>query len=198
MRGLIMRTALAVIALASCLTAVSRAESPPPAPESLLACSKLQDPAERVRCYDAQVAAMNSQAAPAPAPPAVSSSPASSLPATAAPKAPTNPPVAAPANTQKSAEARFGAEDLPLEQRPAESRQDALLSSITAMRALGQNKYAFSLANGQVWRQEGAAQVTFFFRIGDQVRIERSTMGGYRLSTAAAGAKNWVHVIRIQ
>src|SRR6185312_13855595 len=50
--------ALAIVALTSGLSIAARAESPPTVPESLLACAKLQDSAERVRCYDAQVAAM--------------------------------------------------------------------------------------------------------------------------------------------
>ena len=67
-----MKNALAIVALTSGLSIAARAESPPAVPESLLACAKLQDSAERVRCYDAQVAAMQQAgkgaAAAAPAP----------------------------------------------------------------------------------------------------------------------------------
>src|SRR6185312_6269075 len=68
----IMKNALAIVALTSGLSIAARAESPPAVPEGLLACAKLQDSAERVRCYDAQVAAMQQAgkgaAAAAPAP----------------------------------------------------------------------------------------------------------------------------------
>jgi hypothetical protein len=65
-----MKTALIAAALASTFATASQA-APPPVPQNLLACSKLQDASERVRCYDAQIAAMNSAAAPqAPTAPA--------------------------------------------------------------------------------------------------------------------------------
>jgi hypothetical protein len=165
----------------------------------LLACGKIPDAAERVRCYDAQVAAMNppATATPAPAPPAGSLPPAVAT-AAVTPETPASAPVAAAAKQEKSAEGRFGVEDLPRAKRKAEARQDVLLSSITALRAFGQNRYVISLANGQVWRQAGSEEAFLFFRIGDEVRIERGAMGSYHLSTAASGLKNWVQVIRVQ
>ena len=57
--------------------------------------------------------------------------------------------------------------------------------------------FIISLANGQVWRQEGT-QITMFFHVGDDVRIEKHTLGSYHMSTAATGEKNWVRVTRIQ
>jgi len=74
----------------------------------------------------------------------------------------------------------------------------ALLSSITAMRTVGQQKYAISLANGQVWRQEEASPISLFFRVGDNVRIEKGTLGSYHMSTDTTGTKNWVRVTRVQ
>ncbi|MDB6013410.1 MAG: hypothetical protein JWL65_5660 [Gammaproteobacteria bacterium] len=96
--------------------------------------------------------------------------------------------------------AGFGRETLPPAARPETSPRDepALLSSITAMRAAGRATYAISLANGQVWRQEQASDVSVFFRVGDSVRIEKGALGSYHMSTATTGTKNWVRVTRIQ
>lgn len=78
-----MKKELVIAALSSCIGSVALAADPagsPQVPEGLLACSNIQDTAERVRCYDAQVAAMKkarngaatgaaaSSAVPAPAP----------------------------------------------------------------------------------------------------------------------------------
>jgi len=60
--------------------------------------------------------------------------------------------------------------------------------------------FVIALANGQVWLQEGTqrAQVAVFFRAGDDARIEKGSLGSYRMSTLQAGTKNWVRVTRIQ
>lgn len=80
-----MKYALAIAVVASCFAPVCPAASPPaPSPEALLACAKLQDPAERVRCYDAQVATMS----PPAAPDAATGASAPAVPAAAAPAPP--------------------------------------------------------------------------------------------------------------
>src|SRR6185437_16235660 len=156
-----------------------------PVPESLLACRKLPDQSERVRCYDAQIDKLSGTVA-------ASSAPTASTAAVA--RAATTAPVAASAAPAQSA-AKFGAETLPSTSRPTTPKEDtALLSSITAKQSVGSNLYAFALANGQVWRQEESSQVSLFFRVGDNVRIEKGTMGSYHMSTVSAGAKNWVRV----
>jgi hypothetical protein len=195
-----MNNGLAVIALASFINAVCRAASPaPPVPDSLLACRKLQDEGERVRCYDAQIDGMSAAAATGPA--VTRAAPAPTAPkAAAGPAAPTNRPAQAAAAKQVDSTARFGQETLPPTARPKPSPQEeaALLSSITALRQVARATYAISLANGQVWRQEEASDISLFFRVGDSVRIEKGGLGSYRLSTGATGAKNWVRVSRIQ
>jgi hypothetical protein len=213
-----MKNALALAALASCLTAESRAATAPPVPENLQACSKLADTGERVRCYDTEIAKMNAAAASGSAPgraaptapvtaasPAAPTSPADSTkPAAARAASPgtATPSVAAPAppSAPQSAAAKFGAETLPSTARPAPRPEEemALLSSITAMRAVGQQKYAISLANGQIWRQEEASPISMFFRVGDSVRIQKGALGSYHMSTDTTGTKNWVRVTRVQ
>jgi hypothetical protein len=193
----IMKKALAVVALTSCVAAACRAASPTPLPENLLACAKLQDPGVRVRCYDAQIAAINPPVA-TPSSPAAAM-PAAAMPAAAAsaapPKAVASAPPRAPAAEQPPA-AQFGNEQLPRTSPAAAAHQDeALLASITAMRTVGQ-KTLISLSNGQVWRQEGS-QLTGLSRVGDGVRIERGALGSYHMSIVAYGAKNWVLVTRV-
>ncbi len=189
-----MKQSLVLVALASCVTAAADAVSPP-VPDNLQACSKVPDAGERVRCYDAEIAKMNAAAASTAA--GVSRAPATSTAAGAAP-----PPVAAaaPRAASPSTTAKFGEETLPATARPQARPEEeaALLSSITALRKVGQQKYAISLANGQVWSQEEPSQLSLFFRVGDSVRIEKAALGSYHMSTDRTGAKNWVRVTRVQ
>ena len=65
------------------------------------------------------------------------------------------------------------------------------------MSSVGPKMWLISLANGQVWRQEGT-QITAFFKTGDDVLIDRGALGSYHLSTPRLGAKNWVQVTRVK
>jgi len=242
-----MKKTLALVALASCVSAPAGAASPPPVPENLQACSKLSDAGERVRCYDAQIAAMNAAAAgtaanstptsPAGASQVNSASPTSSArsgatnspraqassaataaraPAAAPTPAPGSTPAApttsapavaragsaasqsAPSGNQPAPAVKFGEEFLPQTVRPPKSAAElALSSNIIGLHQIGPDVYNISLANGQVWRQEGA-QVTAFFRVGDDVRIKKGMLGSYQMSTGTTGSKNWVRVTRLQ
>jgi hypothetical protein len=194
------KNVLATVALASFISAACRAASPPLVPENLLACRKLPGESERVHCYDSQIDRMSAVAASSPA--GVQTGP--TAPKTAATPAgataPRNEPPAHVTSSQVASTAGFGQETLPPAARPQTSPRDepALLSSITAMRPAGRATYAISLANGQVWRQEEASDVSLFFRVGDGVRIEKAALGSYHMSTATTGTKNWVRVTRIQ
>jgi hypothetical protein len=222
-----MKNALAFATVASCVAALCHAAGPP-VPENLLACSKMQDAAERVRCYDAQIAAMStatgttpappSTAAPAPAAPtlaptaasAATRAPAAPAAVQSAHAAPAAPPAVmapddsaalprAPAVTASdpSRAAEFGQEQLPQAGRSVKKDQ-SLSSRITALNAVGANKYVISLENGQIWRQSESDQVAAFFRIGDEVRIERGTLGSYHLWAPSTGQKNWILVMRMR
>jgi hypothetical protein len=225
-----MKNALVFAAVASCLTATGRAASPPPLPESLLACTKLQDVSARVRCYDTQIAAIQASAGAAvPAPPnATSRAPAPAAPtstAAAAPGSPVAPSGSAAATAaarsaptapagasgapgsattsavsapEQSPDAQFGRDSLPPAERPElHQPAQALISNITAMRVVRPQTFLISLANGQVWSQEGAS-TTAFFHVGDEARIKRGTLGSYHMWTEAVGEKNWVRVTRIR
>lgn len=175
-------------------------------PEGLLACSKIQDSAERVRCYDAQVAAMkkgSGAAETAAAPGAPASPPAPATLAAPPVRASATPPVqaarsgSAQPTAQPGSAAQFGEEELPQSQRPTPTRKHEMLeSSITGVNQLGYDSYLFSLANGQVWRVDGNHLT--FFHVGYPVRIERHNLGGYHMSSPTLGAKNWVYVTRVR
>jgi hypothetical protein len=200
-----MKNTLVIATLASCVTALCRAAGPTPVPENLLTCRKLPDANERVRCYDAQIDKMSASAVArsAPAQPAPTASAAAQVPAPGAvplsSTAPRSAPGAATASNQPST-GQFGEETLPPAVRPKpEAREPtALLSNITAMRVVGSQKYAVSLSNGQIWRQEESSPIAQFFRVGDDVRIEKAALGSYHMSTGRTGFKNWVRVTRVQ
>ncbi len=216
-----MKNALAFVALASCVSALCRAAGPPSLAESLQSCAKMADVTERVRCYDA-VAAQAAASAPTPvippapgvaAPPSVRTVP----PRTPPPAARTAPPAnAAPAaETAKGAAASspasastaaagtaaggdFGKEQLPKSSRPAPTEANTGMdSSIKDLHVVGAGAYIISLANGQVWREEGSKKM-MYFRAGMDVRIEKGTLGSYQMWTEKIGRKNWVPVQRIQ
>jgi hypothetical protein len=102
-----MRRAPTVIAAVSCFVAVCEAATPAQVPDNLLACSRLQDPGERVRCYDKQIADMKAAAAssaPAPAPAPAAGAPAGAATAGSTPAS--SPAVVAPTPAQSAAAPR--------------------------------------------------------------------------------------------
>jgi hypothetical protein len=184
-----MKYALIPIALGFwVLTAAHAADAPTP-PPTLVACNQLADSSERLKCYDAQMAAMLAAAKPAAASPAAASPPPAIATAPTAPAA---------AEAAPTAEQKFGADDLPRTTRDKVIKpDDSLESTIASIRQVRPMIWIISLANGQVWRQEGT-QITVFFRAGYDVRIDKGMMNDYRMSTAQTGPKNWVHVTRVQ
>jgi len=210
-----MKNALVCAAVASCLATAGHAatpSSPAPVPEQLLACSKLQDESARVRCYDQQIAAMNAAAAKAATPAPAAATASATAPAGASTPAPSagttaparTAPAAAAASSGPSgpqagsAEQEFGKESLPRtarEKRP--ESEPTLVSTITDIHSPGLSIYLITLANGQVWRQEGST-LTSFFRTGYDVKIEKAMLGSYQMSTPQTGEKNWVRVTRVR
>ncbi|GEM_PF-1113945 len=222
------RFELAIVALGSgvasaALSPGASATNAPPVPATLLACAKLQNVNERVRCYDTEVAAMSRAATSSaarsatPVPPAAAraappAAPAALEAAAAAPAAPAAaksgsttslPPaqVVASATQEQSPDTHFGEELLPPAFRPAPHKEAALVSTITAVHAVGQELgpkvFLISLANGQVWREQDS-RIATFFRPGEEVHIERHELGSYHMWTPDVGAKNWVRVARVR
>jgi len=194
------KNVLATVALASFISAACHAASPPLVPENLLACRKLPSESERVHCYDSQIDRMSAVAAASPAAAQTAPTAPKTTATPAVATAPRNEPAAHVASSQVTTTPEFGQETLPAAARPQTPPREepALLSSITALRPAGRATYAISLANGQVWRQEEASDVSLFFRVGDGVRIEKAALGSYHMTTATTGTKNWVRVTRIQ
>jgi hypothetical protein len=164
-------------------------------PENLVACARLPDPAARLHCYDTQMTAMGVVVA---APPAAPLAPA--LPTPASPNTAPAPAVAS-AGAPPAAVApqgKFGEEDLRQAARPKEEKADKVMESvITSIHEARPKLYIIVLANGQIWMQEGT-QMTYFFRVGYNARIEKGFLGDYRMSTHETGDKNMVKVTRIQ
>jgi hypothetical protein len=182
-----MKPILLSIALVSCLAARSSTVSSQTPSDASRSCRQLQDPGERLRCYDAQDAAVN----PAP----VAAQPAAANPAAAAPTAA---PPSAPAVVAAPPAVKFGEETLPTKSRPAPKPADnVLVATIRSVREVRPKIFNIALANGQIWRQEGTT-ATVFFRAGADARIEKGLFGDYRMSTSTTGNGLWVRVTRIQ
>ena len=193
-----MKYAPLLLAMVSCLALAGRAAGAPKPPATLLVCSRMADPGERLQCYDTQMAAMGATVATTP--PAATAAPATAN-AGVTPKAPpvdnsggtaTTPPAPTP-------QAKFGEDDLKLSARPKEAEADkVLVSTITTIKLARPELYIIVLANGQIWMQENSAKITMFFRAGYDVRIEKGLFGRYKMWTVQTGEKNWVSVTRIQ
>ena len=215
-----MKNALAFVAIASCVSALCPAAAPPSLAESLQSCAKLADVTERVRCYDAVAAqtaasATSSVVSPAPgvtapavrtappvaAPPAALTTPSAAAAPAGAPhqSASAHPPASAStASAGTAAGGDFGKEQLPKSSRPAPTEANmAMDSSIQDLHVVGAGAYMISLANGQVWREEGSKKMPYF-RVGMDVRIEKGSLGSYQMWTEKIGRKNWVPVQRVQ
>jgi hypothetical protein len=176
------------------VTAAHAASAPTP-PATLVVCSRIADPGERVKCYDTQMAAMQAAAsAPSTSPPA-----AAVVPKTEGAAAPASPaPLAAAPAAAPTADQKFGADDLPRAAREKVVKPDkSLVSTIASIRQLRPMHWVIVLGNGQTWLQDGT-QITMFFRPGYDVRIEKGLLNDYRMSTIQTGPKNWVKVTRYQ
>jgi len=81
------------------------------------------------------------------------------------------------------------------EEKPAEP--STLEASITALKETRPGVVRLTLDNGQVWQQMDMSTV-FQVAVGDTVRIEKGTMGGFRLARTSRGRSGWVRVTRVQ
>jgi hypothetical protein len=81
------------------------------------------------------------------------------------------------------------------EAKPAEPAD--LEAKITALKETRPNVVRLTLDNGQTWQQMDMSSV-FQVSVGDTVRIEKGTMGGYRLTRTSRGRSGWIRVTRVQ
>ena len=158
-------------------------------------CAQVRDSLQRLVCYDrvfqggdsAPPAAVQAPrpAVPAPVPAPVTVPSPVPAPAVAAPVA------AAPALGDESVQRKARAR----EEKPAEP--STLEASITALKETRPGVVRLTLDNGQVWQQMDMSTV-FQVAVGDTVRIEKGTMGGFRLARTSRGRSGWVRVTRVQ
>jgi hypothetical protein len=161
-------------------------------------CAQVRDSLQRLVCYD-RIFQAGDSAAPAAAPRAATPVPA---PAPArAPVAASAPVVAAPVVAAPVLAPSLGDE---IVQRKAKDKDKAkpaeptsLEATITALKETRPDVVRLTLDNGQVWQQMDMSSV-FQVTVGDTVRVEKGTMGGYRLVRTSRGRSGWVRVTRVE
>lgn len=172
-------------------TATLAAGAAAPDADQLLACSRLQDTAARLQCFDRATAPLAQQAAPRAQPPATVP-----LPATPRAAPPATLPVAPPA--QPASPQEFGQEQLKAKGESGASQEPpALNARIASLRKGGPGKYLVTLDNGQVWSHESSVHADYLI-VGEAVTISRAALGSYRLTRDAGKAKNWIRVTRVR
>jgi hypothetical protein len=157
---------------------------------SLESCAAIDDPGERFACYDKLAGrspadtAKAADTAPGGAEPA---EPGADVIAPAAPAATQTAPAAKPI---PDAEAVFGFED-----RPKEDKPDKLQLKWTRKMKDARGKWIIFLENGQVWRQTDTRSISF--RNSEQwVVISRGFAGGFLL--AEPGSHKRIRVKRVK
>ena len=187
-------TRVSLITAMLCVVPTVHAAAAAP-PESMRACSRLQDSLQRLVCYDREFAALDAAAGSAAAPAA----PAARMPAAPVAVAPAS---AAPANAAPTgaapAAAQFGDELVSRKTRPAKGSPEASLTAgVTAVREDQRGTWVVSLDNGQVWRQQEIG-LPFPLRTGETVRIDKGVLGSYMLTRVVEGWTRWIRVTRVK
>ncbi len=137
-------------------------------------------------------------AAPTPVPAPVAAAPTPAVAAPAAPVAAAAAP-ASVATSQQQQEAQFGAEDIKKSARNADGQPDSVeaISGVIKQCAYSPlGRAILTLDNGQVWRQIDGDTDHFRGKAGDVAHIERSSVGGYNLTTE--GHTQMVKVQRVR
>jgi len=156
-------------------------------------CAQIKDSLQRLVCYD-RIFQAGDSATPAPsaasraAAPAPVPAPRAAVAAPAVAAAPVATPT--PALGDESVQRREKEKS-----RPAEPA--SLEATITALKETRPQVVRLTLDNGQVWQQMDMSSM-FQVNVGDTVRIEKGTMGGYRLARTSRGRSGWVRVTRVQ
>lgn len=152
------------------------ASKPQELPASLKACGAIASDAERLACYDREMAALTAATAPASAPAAA---PTAKAPAAVAATAP-----AAAAASQ----AEFGTNpELARAQRKKEKsaedpKPEQISARVSELQVPKTGEFVVKLDNGQVWRRiEGGP---FSLEVGDAVTIRSGMLGSFWLVAA--------------
>lgn len=166
----------------------------------LMNCIEIARDADRLACYDAAVAKVSPQAKALSEKRAKETARIAAEEAAAAEAAAKAKAEADAAARAAQAKADFGAEGVASKKvsersKPAPDeiiKLDAKLSEILTNR---EGKYVFLLDNGQLWRQV-STEAGLNIRAGDDVVLEKSTMGGYKLNFTRL--KRWMLVKRLR
>jgi hypothetical protein len=190
------KTAVSLLMLSASLPAIS-ADADAPLVDRLIVCTAVTDTAQRLACFDREMAPL-----------AQSRSSVASRPPTAAPTAP-RPPATTPvapsvaqsppaASSVPAPASSFGKEQLGVNDKsPVPKNEQALHARIASLRQVNANAWAVTLDNGQVWRHEDVT-LGAYLRDGEAVTITKAALGAYRLSRDAGNSKDWIRVKRIR
>jgi hypothetical protein len=192
----------AIVAIAAVSAAAVAMASPAAAQSAgdLMSCIEIARDADRLACYDAAVAKVSPQAKAASDKRAKETARIAAEEAAAAEAAAAAKAEADAAARAAQAKADFGAETVTSKKVSERTRPDpdeiikldAKLSDILTNR---EGKYVFLLDNGQLWKQV-STEAGLNIRPGDDVVLEKSTMGGYKLNFKRI--KRWVLVKRLK
>lgn len=166
----------------------------------LMSCIEIARDADRLACYDAAVAKVSPQAKALSDQRAKETARIAAAEAAAAEAAAVAKAEADAAARAAQAKADFGVEGVASKKSDFRERQaaedvvklDATVSEILTNRA---GQYVFLLDNGQLWRQV-STESGLNIRAGDAVVVEKSTMGGYRITFTRI--KRWLLVKRLR
>ena len=174
--------------------------------EAARQCAQQKDSLQRLVCYDRIFQAENvvptaQAAAPAVAPPVAAAPAAVAAPAAAAavsaPKAAAAAasPAAGPAAATPASAPALGDESLKKDKKSSQEAPKSLEARVTAVRESRPELFRMTLENGQIWQQVETSSL-FHVKQGDLVRIEKGSMGSYRMSLAKGSG--WVRVTRVE
>jgi hypothetical protein len=146
-------------------------------------CTGIKDSLARLVCFDKAFEADSGAAAASAA--VVATAPAAAMPAVVAAAAPV---VVAPS---------FGGESVKKssKDRSVVDAPTDLTAVISELKETRRDVYRITLDNGQVWQQMEMESL-FHVAVGDTVRIQKGSMGGYRMSRVSNGRSGWARVTR--
>jgi hypothetical protein len=158
-----------------------------PAVDRLVACAEVQNPSQRLACFDREVAPL----AKAKSPGNTARAPGTSTPAPPAAVA------AVPAPKPSLGDEQLKSKAKPREEAKAEADEQAVHAHIASIRKVSTNTFVVSLDNGQAWRHEDVS-LGEYLRNGEAITIRKGTLGSYRMTRDAGDSKNWIRVTRIR
>jgi hypothetical protein len=153
--------------------------------QRLLACSAIEDTAERAACFDEAVEAMQQDGAPPRA-------------EAAAPAAIAEPPPAETAPVPEGPEAVTDQPVMQIEKDVADVEEEFVEFNATITRSNKSGLYHFvvELDNGQVWEETDGSRRPSLPKVGQTVRVTEGRFGGYRMKIGTANKLSWVRRLR--